>query len=329
MSDLESAVENFSVEESKLWIEKLEKALHDVSLHPEDVPRDHTVSEPVLHGRLILAGLYLSTGNKAKASESMDAAIRTARDQALPAEAYGPQVDQLYRERKAALEAAGTATIAITCLVACEIVIEQRLLPDQSETLLLGTYSVWINATEADVKPMSRSIVLDEAGATIDVVFGKRESPQVEPTPGRPYVHMTMPLDVGGATLSHRGGKVICTSPCDSLVDPPFDRFIVGGPNYQPSKPFRLPPGALAYELTITPVKRGKKIAVGQALIGLGAVGGALLAFMPMIVNTPKSGAIASWTLSVPVLVVGIAVGSVLIKRGRTKVEVVPRPWKM
>src|SRR5690606_14671371 len=179
-SQLDFAVENFAGEDRPASIRALESLLDRVGQYPDEATS--TVPEKVLQGWIILAGLYLAEGDEAAATEVMDEAIRTARGQTLPVRAYGPKVNQLYKDRKDALQAAGMATIAVDCKVDCKIVINERLLSERSEKLFLGSYRVWIKATEGDTSWEYQEVELTAAEQVETIVY-EDPSPIVEPPP--------------------------------------------------------------------------------------------------------------------------------------------------
>jgi hypothetical protein len=176
MGDLESLVENFATDDRPETIKSLARLLPIVGRYPNEVREDHTVSETLLQGWVILAGLYLAEGDTVAAEEVMDEAIRTARGQALPVREYGPKVNQLYKDRKEALVQAGLATITVDCEVPCKIVINERLLPEQSENLYLGTYRVWVKATTGDAPWKFHAVDLTNADIVATITY-------IDPTP--------------------------------------------------------------------------------------------------------------------------------------------------
>jgi hypothetical protein len=190
VAELQAAIDDFASGDRRATIAKLERLAELALLFPDQAPRDHTVSEPVLRGWIVLAGLHLAEGDDAAASAVMDTAIRMARDQELPVRAYGPKVYQLYEQRLAALGATGTATIAIECEVECKAVVGGRLLSGSSEELLLGGYDVWIKATHPDKGDASwehHKVELTAAGETQTVTYADPAPPvavpEIEPEP--------------------------------------------------------------------------------------------------------------------------------------------------
>jgi hypothetical protein len=183
IGDLESLVEIFSTSDRAQTIKSLERLLAIVGRHPDEAREDHTVSETLLQGWVILAGLYLAGGDTVAASDVMDEAIRTARGQTLPVREYGPKVNQLYKDRKAALQELGMARITVECEVACKVVINERLLPERSEDLFLGTYRVRVKAAEGDAPWEFHSVDLTSAGTVATLTYKDPTPPEPEPAP--------------------------------------------------------------------------------------------------------------------------------------------------
>jgi hypothetical protein len=184
IGDLELLVESFSTGDRPETIKSLERLLPIVSRYPDEVREDRTVSETLLQGWVILAGLYLAEGDIVAAYEVMDEAIRTARGQALPVREYGPKINQLYKDRKEALTQAGMATITVDCDVPCKVVINERLLSEHSESLFLGTYRVWVKATTGDVPWKFHAVDLTSADTVTTITYNDpTPRPQPEPIP--------------------------------------------------------------------------------------------------------------------------------------------------
>jgi hypothetical protein len=213
IGDLESLIENFSTADRPETIKSLERLLPILGRHPDEVRDDHTVSENLLQGWVILAGLYLAEGDTAAASEIMDEAIRTARGQALPVREYGPKVNQLYKDRKAALQEAGMGAITVDCEVACKVVINERLLPERSEKLFLGSYRVWVKAVEGDAPWEFHAVDLSSAGTVSTINYDDPTPPPPPPPPPQdsppPKVKRLLPRGAEIAGIATGVGLVI------------------------------------------------------------------------------------------------------------------------
>lgn len=129
VGELQSVIESSVSEDRQAIIKALERLLDLVARCPDEVRSDDTVSETILRGWVILAGLYLAEGNEIAAREVMYQAIRAARGQTLPVREYGLVLNQLYQDCKASLETARMPTIAVDCGVDCNVVLSGRLLP--------------------------------------------------------------------------------------------------------------------------------------------------------------------------------------------------------
>jgi hypothetical protein len=182
LAELESLVENLANADRKSTIVSLEDRLARAARSPDAAPEDNTVPDVVLRGWLVLTGLHLAEGDKAAAANAMDQLIRTARAQEPPVRDYGPRVLQLYDSRKPELQAGGMATIEVDCEVDCNVIISHRLLPGRSEQLLLGTYQVWIKATDGAAEWEFHEVTLASAGATERVAYDD-PTPEPEPVP--------------------------------------------------------------------------------------------------------------------------------------------------
>jgi hypothetical protein len=193
IGDLESLVENFSADDRPETIKSLERLLPIVGQYPDEVREEYIVSETLLRGWVILAGLYLAEGDEVAASEVMDEAIRTARGQALPVREYGPKINQLYKLRKELLVEAGMAVISVECEVPCQVVINERLIPERSENLLLGNYRVWVKATTGDTSWKFHAVELTSADTIVTITHAApTPPPEPEPEPESPPKHKRM-----------------------------------------------------------------------------------------------------------------------------------------
>jgi hypothetical protein len=183
-AELQAAVENSTREDRQAAIAALADAIAHATEHPDQASSD--VPEPVLEARVILIRLYLAEQNTQAAQAAMDDLIRTARGQIPPVRSYGPEVTQLYQQRKDALQTAGMATLAFACEVECERTINERRSVADSEELFLGTYRVWIKAAEPDAEWEYREVELVEPGAVKTIPYENPNPVQLTLTPPPP-----------------------------------------------------------------------------------------------------------------------------------------------
>ncbi|WP_052547736.1 hypothetical protein [Enhygromyxa salina] len=149
-AELQTAVEHSTDEDRQAAIAALASAIERQSQHPDAASSE--LPTLVLEARVILIRLYLAEHNNKAAEQAMDDLLRTARDQTPPVRSYGQEVTDLYEARKAALQAAGTATLEFNCKVACTRVINERLSTATSEQLPVGPYRIWIKAADQDAE---------------------------------------------------------------------------------------------------------------------------------------------------------------------------------
>ncbi|PRQ10030.1 hypothetical protein [Enhygromyxa salina] len=162
-AELQMAIDNAMGEDRQAAIAALESAIELHAQSPDAASLKP--SESVLEARVILIRLHLVQGETQAAQAAMDDLIRTARDQAPPVRSYGPEVTELYEARKAALQAAGTATLEFDCEVACERIINERKSTSDREPLLLGSYRVWVKAAQPGADWVYHDVELAVPGA--------------------------------------------------------------------------------------------------------------------------------------------------------------------
>ncbi len=121
-------------------------------------------------GLLTLARAYLVGGDKSRAAETMDDALRSAGSDRLDAERYGPSLAALHRTRKAELTGAGNATIKIDCATPCRVFINEHPAPAYSRNLLIGAYRVRI-VSSTGAHPPGDEVVIAEAGQVHHITF--------------------------------------------------------------------------------------------------------------------------------------------------------------
>ncbi|GEM_PF-2228104 len=163
LSELDTAIANSASADRDAALEALERAIEASEGFPDEAAARPQLPQSLLEGRVVLVRLYLAQGDRAEASEAMDALIRLAADQPAPVNSYGPQVSDLYADRRAALYARGRASIAVSCAVDCDVVVNQRLIHSPQVMLPLGTYQVWIRARAGPAAWEHHEVTLDTA----------------------------------------------------------------------------------------------------------------------------------------------------------------------
>jgi hypothetical protein len=137
--------------------------------------------------QLTLARALLAIEDADGAREAMDEAIRTSRGDPLPVKSFGPGLTALYRERSGMLGKLTTGEIAVECLVACRVYINERPAPQRTDKLIPGSYRVWVEAT--DGSETSLKLVVDVGEVEVEALkFGEAQQ-QVDgpdPRPDKP-----------------------------------------------------------------------------------------------------------------------------------------------
>jgi hypothetical protein len=133
-------------------------------------------------GQLTLARALLAIEDADGAREAMDEAIRTARGDPLPVKSFGPGLTALYRERSGVLAKQTPGEIAVECLVACRVYINERPTQQRTDKLIPGSYRVWVEAT--DGSEMAIKLVVDVAEVKVAALkFGTE--PEQNPDDGQ------------------------------------------------------------------------------------------------------------------------------------------------
>lgn len=168
--DLEAATASFADQSPAESIASLEAALASAIQHPRELLANPSAVETLARARLALAWSQLAQGDTAAATATMDLAIRSAGPNPLPLAGLGPDIRKLHNERRAALESAGQATIAIDC-DACEVLIDEAKSDNPSRPLLLGTHRVWLLDPHDQLDPSFREVTLDTAAGTLTLDY--------------------------------------------------------------------------------------------------------------------------------------------------------------
>lgn len=163
----------------------LAAAIEQLSSFGPQIAADPKARETLDLSLLNLARALLVSGDQAGAAEVMDEVLRSAYDRKLPIARFGPSLVEFHDQRRAALEARGTAAIQVQCHVSCRVIIDARPATSHFGPLYLGAHRVWIEALDGSVAPVEHAVELSEAGATEVLHFGETE-PSCKPTPAPP-----------------------------------------------------------------------------------------------------------------------------------------------
>jgi hypothetical protein len=161
----------------------LANALAQMDIHVFELAGDEAGRQSVIMARLNLARGYLKAGDQAAAERELDRVLRESLGAELPAGRFGPDLNKLFKARKAALDAAGKATLTVICHAPCEVVLgTSRVELDAPilQDLYLGTYVLSISSSDGSVET-TQAIELGQ-GETEVVEFAKPE-PEPEPAP--------------------------------------------------------------------------------------------------------------------------------------------------
>lgn len=173
-TDLTAKIDALLETPESTTIAALEQTIADLEARAQDVIADKALADELLRARVALAW---AQQDPKEAAVAMDEAIRSAAGRPLPLTGLGSDLKALAKQRTTILEGGGTADIEVDCSVPCQVIINERRSVNPTDPLLLGTYRVWVVATEDGVEPMREDVVLDEAGQTKRLEFGKVEAP--------------------------------------------------------------------------------------------------------------------------------------------------------
>lgn len=137
--------------------------------------------------QLTLTRALLAIEDADGARDAMDEAIRTSRGDPLPVKSFGPGLTALYRERSGVLGKLTTGAIAVECLVACRVYINERPAPQRTDKLVPGSYRVWVESS--DGSEMTIKLVVDVGEVAVAALkFGSepREPDGPDPRPDKP-----------------------------------------------------------------------------------------------------------------------------------------------
>lgn len=148
--------------------EGLAQALDQLSRFAPELAADPRGSEIRLLALLNLARAMLLAGHPEGAGLIMDEAIRLVRGGELPVDQFGPTLSRFHTDRREALAQLGRGRLQITCSEPCRVFVDEQALAldgeGRSEPLPLGTYRVWIEASEGDPLPERHQVDIDVDG---------------------------------------------------------------------------------------------------------------------------------------------------------------------
>ena len=176
--------ESLTNEAPSQGIHELESALRDFSELAPLAARHPRALEVRALAQLALARAALALGDQALAEDTMDAAIRVARGDPIASELFGPRLEQLHRERAAALHAEGYGALEINCSAPCDVYLDERSAGTRENRLVLGTYRLWIESRDGEAAPERHHPALERSGETVVLNFPSPE-PAAVPTPSR------------------------------------------------------------------------------------------------------------------------------------------------
>ena len=159
---------------------QLAEALEHLAQYEAELGEDVDTRELLVLSMLNLARAQLLAGDAAAAAETMDEVLRATPGQSLPLERFGPTLAEFHDERRAELDRLGTAEIQVECEVSCQLLVDEQPMAEESGPLYLGTYRVWIRATDGSVPAERHEIELDHAGGVEVVRFPAAGLPPVE-----------------------------------------------------------------------------------------------------------------------------------------------------
>lgn len=185
VSELEAAADAIADQSPAESIARLEAALTEAQRQPRELLTDPSATETLARARLALVWAQLANDDLAAATATMDTAIRSAGATPLPLSGLGPAVSDLHDQRRALLEAAGHATIAVDC-DGCEVLIDEGRADNPSAPLLLGSHRVWLLDPSGELEPRFADVVLDADGAIVSLDYRPTVTLPPKPKPPPP-----------------------------------------------------------------------------------------------------------------------------------------------
>ena len=187
---LDAALEGIGHTNTDESLAAIEEGIAALASHPAEVSTNLDALELLDRARMSLVWLHLAAGDTSAAEQAMDAALRASRGHSRSAGNFGPMVRDLYDERLALLDQAGTAIVEVDCRIPCQVVVDERRSANPTEPLYLGPHSIWVSARQANVDDVQWTLYevdLSASGMTELLVFQPamdlQPSEVIEPPP--------------------------------------------------------------------------------------------------------------------------------------------------
>lgn len=137
--------------------------------------------------QLNLARSHLNEGKTDDAARVMDEVIRSSFGEELPLTRLGPSIGALHASRLEDFEAGGTASIAVSCELDCQVYINERRVDERTDGLYLGIYRVWVEAKgpHSRGEQLVQVVELREPGDVVELTL-ERDVPPPSPPPPPP-----------------------------------------------------------------------------------------------------------------------------------------------
>lgn len=177
-AELSTTIEAVLSEPNSTTISELEQQIAALEAKPQDVIADPALADELLRARVVLA--WAQTEPELAAA-AMDEAIRSAAGRELPLKGLGTDLKTLAKQRADALANAGTVIIEVDCAVACQVIVNERRALNPTDPLPLGTYRIAVVARGGEVESMREDVVLDVAGETARLEFGRAAKDEAVP----------------------------------------------------------------------------------------------------------------------------------------------------
>jgi hypothetical protein len=161
----------------------LADALARMDAWSRELADDEAGRNALVMARLNLARGYLKLGDAAAAERELDRLLRESLGEPVPANRFGPELNKLFKQRQAKLDADGKATLALVCVAACEIVLDHHRIEPGSLELYLGSHALTIASVDGAIEPLVQRVELTAPGVTTTVEIGPPPAPEPEPQP--------------------------------------------------------------------------------------------------------------------------------------------------
>lgn len=208
------------------------RGMHDVA---PLVAEDDYAQTARTYAQLALARTHLVLEQPQPARDAIDEALRGARGRPLPAAMFGPALEALHDERRAALAEIPSASLVVRCRVPCRVLVDERPLDAEGPALPAGSHRVWVEAVTAGLPVLRRTLELGP-GEAVELPY-EVEAPGPEPTTSAPEPARTdeplasprrilprwasvLGLGVGVGMAGAGGALVAVDHRCPNLDDP-------------------------------------------------------------------------------------------------------------